>query len=534
MSQPSRAHGSNGRNGEAHAQLFDSELERMFVAAVIADPSRLRALEHFAAADLVDFHARSAFMAVRNVEARGEPVTRDAVRAQLATEKLFRDPSRPLNEHPRLGDLVWFDQLTQLAVPPDPPIAGWAHQILDLAVQRAVATEAADQIARDDDEVTARALDDVEPWLPPHRQIGRTWEDCVAEIYARKDEPWIDLMIGQVVIATCRPGSFVPLVAPSGSGKSSLVIQMLVEHALHRGPAVYLTYELDGDEAVARGVGQLCAYSWASVLRGDVPRSLIPSVERLRVLERDNATLENLAAVVAALRLLYPEQPVLVIVDYLQGTPAPPGKERGFVANASVDLRRAAKLNRAVVIGVSQASTENSKKLRAGELLGIEGASSGAETAQIERDAYVILTLSDRRVVDADTLSWKLSTAKYRLGVADVVQELYYRGRTGRWEPVGEPISGSDARDAQATGRDSKKREELRRSIVALVDGSPVALSKRAIADQSTGKDSLIFAVVKELIREGQLTHVNAMARGGACPIWTPRHINELVSSGEP
>jgi len=430
---------------------------------------------------------------------------------QELRERLEPKAERPRNGHGANGSR------TSIRTPPDNVL----YEDEDYsAAQAAEAAEYAAIAAREDAPAPAKLPD-------------RTWEDCVAEIYARKDEPWIEILVGEVVIATCRPGSFVPLVAPSGSGKSSLVIQMLVEHALHRGPAVYLTYELDGDEAVARGVGQLCAYSWASVLRGDVPRGLIPSVERLRVLERDNATLENLAAVVAALRLLYPEQPVLVIVDYLQGTPAPPGKERGFVANASVDLRRAAKLNRAVVIGVSQASTANAKKLRAGELLGIEGASSGAETAQIERDAYVILTLSDRRVVDPDTLSWMLSVAKYRLGVADVVQELHYRGRTGRWEPVGEPISGADARDAQTTKIDTKKRDELRRSIVALVDASPVAMSKRAITEASTGKDKFISKVIDELIREGLLALVPTRARGGSWPIWTPRHITDLDSGGE-
>jgi ABC-type phosphate/phosphonate transport system ATPase subunit len=54
------------------------------------------------------------------------------------------------------------------------------------------------------------------------------------------------------VIATCRNGSFVLLVAPSGAGKSTLARQLRIDHALHVGPAIYLTYELDGDDAVAR------------------------------------------------------------------------------------------------------------------------------------------------------------------------------------------------------------------------------------------------------------------------------------------
>jgi KaiC/GvpD/RAD55 family RecA-like ATPase len=509
--------------------LFDSELEREFVAALLANPSSLAIVDNVAVVDLADFHAVAAFTAIRNLQVREQPITIESVRGWLLEHEYVS-----ANPQPKGWPMGWLDALAATPLPPEPPIAGWAFRILDFAVRRRQAIRDGDALLEEDADIDRDALADVEaePVVKPP-SIGRTWSECVDEIYARKDEPWIDLRVGTAVIATCRNGSFIPLVAPSGAGKSTLVIQMLVDHAVNRGPAIYMTYELDGDEAVARAVGQLCSFGWAAVLRGEVPRTAIPDVDRLRVLERDDATIPNLAKVVVDLRALYPDQPIFVVVDYMQATPAPPGKERGYTANVSVELRRAAKKNRVVLVGVSQASTENSKKLRAGELLGIDTSATGAETAQIERDAYVILTLSARQEVDQDTISWKLSTAKYRLGIADVVQELHYRGRIGSWEPVGAPISGTEARETQSTGKDTVKRSELRRSIVALVTGSPRPLSKRQITEASTGKGAMIADVIKELVRDGELVHVNSIGVGGGRPLWIPGRVEIEGDSDE-
>lgn len=329
------------------------------------------------------------------------------------------------------------------------------------------------------------------PTAGPQKR-ARKWSDCRSEIYARKEEPWIDIRIGATVIATCRNGSFVPLVAPSGAGKSTLALQMLIDHATNRGPAVYLTYELDGDEAVARGIGQLCAQGWASVLRGEVPEESTPDVDRMRVLEREDATLANLEYEVTELRKEYPNQPVFVIVDYMQATPAPPGKERGFTANVSSELRRAAKKNRVVIIGVSQASTDNSRKMRAGELLGIDASATGAETSQIERDAYVILTLGDRQPVDPDTVSWKLSVAKYRMGDPDVVHQLHYRGRIGHWDVVGDPRKASDVR--------AEKEEEKKRAKASGGVDPIEVMFKRLVKEHAAGKREMC---TKNYLREG-------------------------------
>lgn len=518
------------RSGERWQFPHNLDAEASVLGGVLIDRGALALLDDLEPDDFYDHKHKIVFQAIRNLEARQQPI--DVVTLEVEIDRQGKLDA--------IGGVGFIGELA-LRVPTAENVATYKATVRQDAINRRVmvgiasAAERARNWPHSASEMLDELLGDLERIRTgaklAARPIGRTWDSCVDEIYARMHEPWIDLQIDGVVIASCRNGSFVPLVAPSGSGKSTLALQMLVDHALHRGPALYLTYELDGDEAVGRAIGQLCSFGWASVLRGQVPRSSIPHVHRLRVLERDDATLANLEKLVKQVREQFPGEPVFVVVDYLQATPAPPGKERGHTANVSVDLRRAAKVNRVVLVGVSQASTDNSKKLRAGDLLGIDGAATGAETSQIERDAYVILTLGDRQPVDHDTVSWKLSVAKYRLGSADMVYELHYRGRVGEWRIVGDPKSATEVRDTRNTELAKKKSAELKRAIAAWVAEQPRPVSKKQIIAVSTGRESAINAAIKELIAEGALAYVDGIRRGGSALIWTAEKLIQGVQS---
>ncbi len=504
------------------------DIEASILGGVIVQPESLDALEFLETDDFYHYPHRIVFEAIRNLVASSTPI--DVVTLE-----------HEIGRHGKLDAIggVGFLGTLALLVPTVDNVLAYAHTAKQLSRNRQtiVALSSALERAYNWPHDPAELVEEVSGELARFeskirvgsRHLGRTWDDCVEEIYARKDEPWIDLRIRDVVVATCRNGSFVPLIAPSGAGKSTLGLQMLIDHALSRGPAVYLTYELDGDEAVGRGIGQLCGFSWGGVLRGEVPRATVPKVPRLRILERDDATLERLERVVEDLRRQFPSEPIFVVADYLQATPAPPGKERGFVANVSSELRRIAKKLRVVLVGVSQASTANSKAMRSGELLGIDASATGAETAQIERDAYVILALGDRQPVDHETTSWKLSVAKYRLGVSDLVYELHYRGRVGSWEPVGDPRSATEVRDTRSSEMKEKKMAELKRSITALVSGSPKPLSQKEIIMVSTGKEKTVVEAIRELLREGVLVHMPGARKGGHASIWVPE---KLVQEG--
>lgn len=109
--------------------MFDPQLERMLVAAILADPTRLDGdLVTFAADDLTDFQAVAAFRAIRNLQSAGVAPTPDAVRAELAAAGF----AAAVSGHHADPDRGWFDELAAIPVPPDPPIYNWVGQILEL------------------------------------------------------------------------------------------------------------------------------------------------------------------------------------------------------------------------------------------------------------------------------------------------------------------------------------------------------------------------------------------------------------------
>ncbi|MEZ4368994.1 MAG: DnaB-like helicase C-terminal domain-containing protein [Kofleriaceae bacterium] len=140
---------------------------------------------------------------------------------------------------------------------------------------------------------------------------------------------------------------------------------------------MYVTIELDEVEAASRMAGQACGGSWEDVMRGRVDRwRMEDAIElpRLFMLEGERATLDNIAPTVAAARMEFPGEPVLVVVDYLQilgdGTVA--DSERTRIATVIERLRRLAKDLGVVVLDLSQTSRAAAKSLRDGDLVGAD------------------------------------------------------------------------------------------------------------------------------------------------------------------
>jgi putative DNA primase/helicase len=125
--------------------LFDAQLERLLVAALLRDPRSLRSeLESFAADDFTDFQAIATFRAIRNVEARGAEIGTAAVRDELAAAELEAAVGGA-RAHPNRG---WFDELIALPVPDHPPIARWAREILELKAATMAAVAGAEPVPR--------------------------------------------------------------------------------------------------------------------------------------------------------------------------------------------------------------------------------------------------------------------------------------------------------------------------------------------------------------------------------------------------
>ena len=117
--------------------LFDSTLERLVVAAFMADPARLIAFPDLACSDFGDLQALEVFTAIRNVEAARVVPDVEAVRAELQAMHDRRGPHRAGEER---RDLDWFERIASQSIDHDAPVAGWVNSITDLAFARTAIT----------------------------------------------------------------------------------------------------------------------------------------------------------------------------------------------------------------------------------------------------------------------------------------------------------------------------------------------------------------------------------------------------------
>lgn len=138
--------------------LYDTDLERRTVAALLRQPALLVDVDDLAVADLVDFHAIEALSAMRNLQSAGLPITLEAVRAERLA--LGHEGAR---EQPADYPPSWLDALAVLPLPAELPVADWATQIHQLAFLRETAIEADEVAIRIDDEVTDFAIRDLDP-----------------------------------------------------------------------------------------------------------------------------------------------------------------------------------------------------------------------------------------------------------------------------------------------------------------------------------------------------------------------------------
>lgn len=358
---------------------------------------------------------------------------------------------------------------------------------------------------------------------------GQRWSAIVDELYRRATDPWISLRIGATEIANVRIGSYVVLIGPEGSGKSSLVLQMLSEFERDVGHAIYVTPELDADEAGGRMIGQDRDATWRDVLLGQVPREEVIDRPRFVALERDNATLKNLEAEVLAIREQDPHGLILVGWDYLQASPGGSDGERGRIAKISIELRKAAKRLGIVIVALSQSSRAGAKQLDSGELLGSEAGRSGAESSQIERDAYVIITVGDRQIREDGTETRSVSIGKYRMGGGDIVYSAVYAGRTGRWTIEDTSRPAAEVRE-ERVGREESTR--ITAAELAMVQAAQVAtspLTRDQLREISATKRAYGQRAIANLIARGDLVEVDKrQPRSRSYMLSTPTRAAEL------
>lgn len=149
-------------------KLCDPQLERMFVAALIADPDSF-ATCHVAARDLADPHAMRAMEALANVRHAGLPITAQNIRKRLQDDYTAKAEPRAGEE---LADLAWFDKIASAPIVKSPPIAGWAHSILGFTAKRQAAIAAAEPVV------------EISIERGPAAPESTPWEKALATAYA--------------------------------------------------------------------------------------------------------------------------------------------------------------------------------------------------------------------------------------------------------------------------------------------------------------------------------------------------------------
>lgn len=352
--------------------------------------------------------------------------------------------------------------------------------------------------------------------------------DLAAEIAKLSARPWVAMRLGDSVVTSARVGMVIALTAASGSGKSSLAIQMARLHSIEVGPVVYLSVELDAYVTGGRAVGQALGLAWADVLSlvgvtVEQVAGVLAEMRRMIILDGERATLAYAEQAIATLRAEYPDQPILVVVDYLQILPGDGREERIRVANIAEGIRRMAQKLGVVVLAVSQTSRASSKGLQDGDLLGADTTTTGAESSQIERMATTTIAIGGLRQREDGTADVDISIGKSRFGGGDKVLPAVYDGRSGRWSIVGPAVSAAQRRAERSTANNGKRVEAARLAMSGKLAGSAAPMSRNELRQALNLKRDDVRDAARQLLEDeaSGVIEVRGRKLGGFWPLWT-------------
>jgi hypothetical protein len=367
---------------------------------------------------------------------------------------------------------------------------------------------------------------DPDPEPPRGRNVAQRGAAIINEIHARRDEPLVPIEIGGGHLCEIYLGGIGLLIGGTGAGKTSLALEAAIRHAVSRGPAIVASLELPERILGARVVGIQCDESWTGVLTGSVGRDqmLQQWPERLHVIGRRDATIRNLHASLAALTAEYPDEPMLLVVDYVQLMDNDEREIRRRVARAMEHLDELATEHRCVVLALSQGSRASSRQLASGERLGRETADAGAEAAELERWSVCTIGIGGHGPGDSGWSAVDVSIGKGRLGGGDTVHSARYCGRTGAWRLAGEARTAAEVRAERTAQQSAQRVTTLAYAIPGRLAAADKPMSRRDLAS-GLGRASDVRAAVDELLQAasgapGDVVQVGSKANG-AYRLWT-------------
>lgn len=357
---------------------------------------------------------------------------------------------------------------------------------------------------------------------------SRSAVELVADIRTRANEPWVPLELDSGQLAELPAGEIAVVIGSTGSGKSSLVAQLAHAHAEKRGPAIYLSLEMPAHVILARIIGMNLHVSWAEVLRGAASDAdMLEAVpDRLTILSSDDAALDDLESVREQLASIYPGEPILLVVDYVQIMPSfslKLGDARTRVSEVVEAIAKWSQTSRVVTILVSQTSRNASRLLRSGDAIGADTTDTGAESATIERAAHLTIAIGQHGPQEQDeTCSVELSLGKFRMGVGDRILPASYCGLSGRWSINGPGRSAAEMRLGRVARRKQERISALAPKVAQLLQDADVPMSRRAIRETLGVNDAACRAAVAMLLADPSSDVVQVQPSiGGGCPVWT-------------
>jgi hypothetical protein len=355
-----------------------------------------------------------------------------------------------------------------------------------------------------------------------------TWLDraaIVALIRSRADEAWVDIGLGNDTITRIRAGGLVTLSGPSGAGKSSLAAGFAMRHASEVGWVLILSRELTTDEMGARMIGAALGRSWEEVLRGQVTdeEMLRALPERVRIIDRDDATLTTLDDELGRLRETHPNEPILSVVDYGQIIAEDSDDQRVRTSGAWALFDSILRRRRAVGLMLSQMSRANSKAARAGERLGADALDGGAESAAIERYSTVVLEIGATGPEDEHgRREMLLSVGKGRMGGGDRVWPISFEGRTGRVAVIGLAKAADEVRAEREAHQSDAKTGLMVRALRDALTEVKKPISRSDLCELAGVNKKKGLGAIRRMLMNGDLVEVRVKPpRAKAWLLWT-------------
>jgi hypothetical protein len=283
----------------------------------------------------------------------------------------------------------------------------------------------------------------------------------------------------------------------------------------------------------------LSGTSWSDVLRGratEQAAAALLDLPRLLFLDEDRTSFSALRRCIAEVKVDFPGEPIMVLVDYIQLIEASgrgSGELRQRTNDAVDELRRLILAEKLLGLVLSQMSREVSRAAKRGERLGGDAGDGGAESAAIERAAAITAEIGRQvEVTEPGVYGAKdvqLSIGKGRYGGGDRVVELRQWGASGltrvlRDEPAREVREREREQREKSTA--TEKRGRIEASLMEAADRATEPFSRQelfASAGISSGR-ALVLArsVVDGLLKSGALVEINARKeRSKTALLWT-------------